>query len=191
MASVADTALNHHSLTPLTIKHLLIECLQFNDVRQIFYQFPSLQDFFKNVYKSPGREHQNVFKFLGEGKLNRGREFKNLSLVPFYRRLGVICHSIVNMVELEHLRQSEPSFHLCLHQSEPSFHLCLRQSEPSFYLCLHQSEPSFHLCLRQSEPSFHLCLLYHVAQRTSENFPTLVFGYTVDKSHWGYVISDK
>ena len=28
----------------LTIKHLLIECVDFNDVRQRFYQVPSLQD---------------------------------------------------------------------------------------------------------------------------------------------------
>ena len=26
----------------------------------------------------PGREHQNVFRFLGEGNLNRGREFENV-----------------------------------------------------------------------------------------------------------------
>ena len=32
---------------PLTIKHLLIECADFNDVRQRFYQVPSLQDLFK------------------------------------------------------------------------------------------------------------------------------------------------
>ena len=32
---------------PLTIKHLLIECVDFNDVRQRFYQVPSLQDLFK------------------------------------------------------------------------------------------------------------------------------------------------
>ena len=32
---------------PLTIKHLLIECGDFNDVRQRFYQVPSLQDLFK------------------------------------------------------------------------------------------------------------------------------------------------
>ena len=31
---------------PLTIKHLLIECVDFNDVRQRFYQVPSLQDLF-------------------------------------------------------------------------------------------------------------------------------------------------
>ena len=34
---------------PLTIKHLLIECVDFNDVRQRFYQVPSLQDLFKTV----------------------------------------------------------------------------------------------------------------------------------------------
>ena len=34
---------------PLTIKHLLIECVDFNDVRQRFYRVPSLQDLFKNV----------------------------------------------------------------------------------------------------------------------------------------------
>ena len=34
---------------PLTIKHLLIECVDFNDVRQSFYQVPSLQDLFKTV----------------------------------------------------------------------------------------------------------------------------------------------
>ena len=34
---------------PLTIKHLLIECVDFNDVRQRFYQAPSLQDLFKTV----------------------------------------------------------------------------------------------------------------------------------------------
>ena len=33
----------------LTIKHLLIECVDFNDVRQRFYQVPSLQDLFKTV----------------------------------------------------------------------------------------------------------------------------------------------
>ena len=33
----------------LTIKHLLIECVDFNDVRQCFYQVPSLQDLFKTV----------------------------------------------------------------------------------------------------------------------------------------------
>ena len=33
----------------LTIKHLLIECVDFNDVRQRFYQVPSLQDLFKAV----------------------------------------------------------------------------------------------------------------------------------------------
>ena len=32
---------------PLTIKHLLIGCADFNDVRQTFYQVPSSQDFFK------------------------------------------------------------------------------------------------------------------------------------------------
>ena len=32
---------------PLTNKHLLIECVDFNDVRQRFYQVPSLQDLFK------------------------------------------------------------------------------------------------------------------------------------------------
>ena len=34
---------------PLTIKHLLIEGADFNDVRQRFYQVPSLQDHFKTV----------------------------------------------------------------------------------------------------------------------------------------------
>ena len=34
---------------PLTIKHLLIECADFNDVRQGFYQVPSLQDLLKTV----------------------------------------------------------------------------------------------------------------------------------------------
>ena len=36
---------------PLTINHLLvlIECAYFNDVRQRFYQVPSLQDLFKTV----------------------------------------------------------------------------------------------------------------------------------------------
>ena len=34
---------------PLTIKHLLIECVDFNDVRQRFDQVPSLQDLFKTV----------------------------------------------------------------------------------------------------------------------------------------------
>ena len=34
---------------PLTIKHLLIECVDFNDVRQSFYRVPSLQDLFKTV----------------------------------------------------------------------------------------------------------------------------------------------
>ena len=34
---------------PLTMKHLLIECVDFNDVRQRFYQVPSLQDLFKTV----------------------------------------------------------------------------------------------------------------------------------------------
>ena len=34
---------------PLTIKHLLIECVDFNDVRQRFYQVPSLQDLCKTV----------------------------------------------------------------------------------------------------------------------------------------------
>ena len=34
---------------PLTIKHLLIECVDFNDVGQRFYQVPSLQDLFKTV----------------------------------------------------------------------------------------------------------------------------------------------
>ena len=34
---------------PLTIKHLLIECVDFNDVRQRFYQVPSLQDLFNTV----------------------------------------------------------------------------------------------------------------------------------------------
>ena len=34
---------------PLTIKHLLIERVDFNDVRQRFYQVPSLQDLFKTV----------------------------------------------------------------------------------------------------------------------------------------------
>ena len=34
---------------PLTIKHLLIECVDFNDVRQRLYQVPSLQDLFKTV----------------------------------------------------------------------------------------------------------------------------------------------
>ena len=34
---------------PLTIKHLLIECVDFNDVHQRFYQVPSLQDLFKIV----------------------------------------------------------------------------------------------------------------------------------------------
>ena len=33
----------------LTIKHLLIECVDFTDVRQRFYQVPSLQDLFKAV----------------------------------------------------------------------------------------------------------------------------------------------
>ena len=33
----------------LTIKHLLIECVDFNDVRQRFYQVPSLPDLFKTV----------------------------------------------------------------------------------------------------------------------------------------------
>ena len=33
----------------LTIKHLLIECVDFSDVRQRFYQVPSLQDLFKTV----------------------------------------------------------------------------------------------------------------------------------------------
>ena len=31
------------------MKHLLIECVDFNDVRQRFYQVPSLQDLFKTV----------------------------------------------------------------------------------------------------------------------------------------------
>ena len=34
---------------PLTIKHLLIECADFNDVRQRFYQVSSLQGPFKSV----------------------------------------------------------------------------------------------------------------------------------------------
>ena len=34
---------------PLTINHLLIECVDFNDVRQRFYQVPTLQDLFKTV----------------------------------------------------------------------------------------------------------------------------------------------
>ena len=34
---------------PLTIKHLLIECVDFNDVHQRFYQVPYLQDLFKTV----------------------------------------------------------------------------------------------------------------------------------------------
>ena len=34
---------------PLTIKHLLIECVDFNDVRQRFYQVPTLQDLFETV----------------------------------------------------------------------------------------------------------------------------------------------
>ena len=33
----------------LTIKHLLIECVDINDVHQRFYQVPSLQDLFKAV----------------------------------------------------------------------------------------------------------------------------------------------
>ena len=38
----------------------------------------------KGVLKRfPGREHQNVFKFLGEGKLNRGREFENVFKFPW------------------------------------------------------------------------------------------------------------
>ena len=37
-------------LPPLSYApHLLIECGYFNDVRQIFYQVPSLQDLFKTV----------------------------------------------------------------------------------------------------------------------------------------------
>ena len=34
---------------PLTIKHLLIECVDFSDVRQRFYRVPSLQDLLKTV----------------------------------------------------------------------------------------------------------------------------------------------
>ena len=34
---------------PLTIKHLLIECVDFNKMRPRFYQVPSLQDLFKTV----------------------------------------------------------------------------------------------------------------------------------------------
>ena len=34
---------------PLAIKHLLIECVDLSDVRQRFYQVPSLQDHFKTV----------------------------------------------------------------------------------------------------------------------------------------------
>ena len=34
---------------PLTIKHFLIECVDFNDVQQRFCQVPSLQDLFKTV----------------------------------------------------------------------------------------------------------------------------------------------
>ena len=34
---------------PSYAPHLLIECAYFNDVRQIFYQVPSLQDLFKTV----------------------------------------------------------------------------------------------------------------------------------------------
>ena len=34
---------------PLTIKHLLVECADCNDVRQRFYLVPSLQDLFKTV----------------------------------------------------------------------------------------------------------------------------------------------
>ena len=34
---------------PLTIKHLLIECADFNDVRRRFYQVPSLQNLFNTV----------------------------------------------------------------------------------------------------------------------------------------------
>ena len=34
---------------PLTIKHPLIECADFNDVRRRFYQVPTLHDLFKTV----------------------------------------------------------------------------------------------------------------------------------------------
>ena len=34
---------------PLTIKHLLIKCVDFSDVRQRFYRVPSLGDLFKTV----------------------------------------------------------------------------------------------------------------------------------------------
>ena len=36
-----------------------------------------------DLKRFPGREHQNVFKSLGEGKLNRGREFENVFKFPW------------------------------------------------------------------------------------------------------------
>ena len=49
----------------LTIKHLLIECVDFNDVRQRFYQVPSLQDLFKTV------EAEVILEFLKAAALYR------------------------------------------------------------------------------------------------------------------------
>ena len=50
---------------PLTIKHLLIECVDFNDVRQRFYQVPSLHDHFKPV------KPEVIFEFLKAAALYR------------------------------------------------------------------------------------------------------------------------
>ena len=36
-------------VTVLSVEHILIECVNFNDVRQGFYQVPSLHDLFKTV----------------------------------------------------------------------------------------------------------------------------------------------
>ena len=38
-----------HPICPLTIKHLLIKCADFNDVQRRFHQVPSLRDLFKTV----------------------------------------------------------------------------------------------------------------------------------------------
>ena len=71
---------------PLTIKHLLIECVDFSDVRQRFYGIPSLQDLFKTV------KPEVILEFLKAAALYRLLSFVWMGfflLLSFFFKINV------------------------------------------------------------------------------------------------------
>ena len=83
---------------PLTIKHLLIECADFNDVRRRFYRVPSLQDLFKTLKPEVILDLKAVEAFMNRlwllETLTCSRREDDLSC----RHMGLNHHSLTHCI---------------------------------------------------------------------------------------------